>query len=289
MAATAMSDEPDASQEIASGDLASLRWAFGWQEDWYRGHYPDIDAACRRGQFADGFQHFLRYGLREGRFPSADAARTAARSGRRPSWHHRLGHFLVPLDWPVRGEPATEFVTRLTNGFFDAFLAGPVIIDVGYRGGDAAAVPILPHAVGIDIGDPGYDGIHLPFGDATVNSIFASHVLEHIDEYRAAICEWHRNLKPGGFIVCIVPHQFLYEKRRELPSRWNADHRRFYTPASLLREFEESLLPNTYRIRHLRDNDTGYLYAIGPERHATGCYEIELVIEKIAAPEWELC
>ena len=45
---------------------------------------------------------------------------------------------------------------------------------------------------------------------------------------------------------------------------------------------------NTYRIRHLRDNDQNYRYTIGPEAHAAGGYEIELVVEKIERPEWDL-
>jgi len=49
-----------------------------------------------------------------------------------------------------------------------------------------------------------------------------------------------------------------------------------------------SLRPNTYRVRHLRDNDDGYSYGIGPEMHAGGGYEIELVVQKIAPPAWEL-
>jgi hypothetical protein len=56
----------------------------------------------------------------------------------------------------------------------------------------------------------------------------------------------------------------------------------------LLREFEASLPPNGYRVRHLADNDLGYLYQIGTEQHAAGCYEIELVVEKITAPGWDL-
>ena len=85
-----------------------------------------------------------------------------------------------------------------------------------------------------------------------------------------------------------MPHQCLYEKKAAPPSRWNEDHKRFYTPGSLLAEFEESLPPNGYRIRHLTDNDLGYLYDIGPEQHAAGCYEIELVIQKIRPPAWDL-
>jgi hypothetical protein len=64
---------------------------------------------------------------------------------------------------------------------------------------------------------------------------------------------------------------------------------RFYTPASLLRELEECLKPNSYRVRHLSDNDFGYAYGLTPDRHALGCYEIELVVEKIESPSWTLC
>jgi hypothetical protein len=36
------------------------------------------------------------------------------------------------------------------------------------------------------------------------------------------------------------------------------------------------------------DNDLGYDYASIWSTHPYGCYEIELVIEKIAPPNWEL-
>ena len=63
---------------------------------------------------------------------------------------------------------------------------------------------------------------------------------------------------------------------------------RFYTPACLLCDFEAVLEPNSYRVRHLADNDCGYDYAIDPGAHSAGCYEIELVVEKIAEPSWRL-
>ena len=58
------------------------------------------------------------------------------------------------------------------------------------------------------------------------------------------------------------------------------------TPASLLAEFEMALRPNSYRVRHLLDNDDGYRYDADPNGHPWGCYEIELVVEKIAEPSW---
>jgi len=271
---------------LYANDGQSLRQLLGWDEIWYRQRYPDVNAACEHGVFAGGFHHYLCFGRSEGRFPSA-----AAEAGQTNAFLSRdfsVGTFSVPLNWPVKGEPASTFLLKLTNGFFERFMSGPVILDIGFKGGDAEAVPILPHATGVDLDYPGYDGLCLPFGDGSVDTVFASHVLEHIPDYCAVIRDWFRTLQVGGFIVCIVPHQFLYEKKRELPSRWNSDHKRFYTPASLLREFEESLPPNGYRVRHLMDDDLGYRYEIGPERHAAGCYEIELVVEKIKAPDWNL-
>ena len=98
----------------------------------------------------------------------------------------------------------------------------------------------------------------------------------------APALEWFRVVRVGGFIVLTVPHHYLYEKKHCLPSRWNADHKRFYTPASLLMDVESALESNTYRVRSLLDNDTGFNYSINSLEHSVGCYEIELVIEKIA-------
>ncbi len=199
-----------------------------------------------------------------------------------------VGRFEVPEDWPVKGEAGRTFNDKLKNGFFSTYMAGEVTIDVGYRGAFEDAVPILPHAIGVDLDYPEYDGKRLPFADESIDTVYSSHMLEHVTDFRATICDWHRVVRCGGFIVCVVPHQFLYEKRTSLPSSWNADHNRFYTPASLLREFEASLRPNTYRVRHLRDNDEGFTYDIGPEEHSGGGYEIELVVQKIAPPRWDL-
>lgn len=276
---------------MAGNGFLRQKQLLGWNEAWYLLRYPDVREAIQRGDWGgDPFLHYLWHGRSEGRFRSLAAERQAADGITADHRTVELGGFPVPFDWPVKGEPAKTFVSRLTEGFFASFLAGPIIVDIGYQGGNTEAVPILPHAIGVDLDYPGYDGTHLPFADASVDTVFASHVLEHVADYRGVIRDWFRTLPIGGFIVCIVPHQFLYEKRRNLPSRWNGDHKRFYTPASLLCEFEESLAVNTYRVRHLRDNDLGYLYdRIGPQQHADGCYEIELVIERIEPPAWDLC
>jgi SAM-dependent methyltransferase len=189
----------------------------------------------------------------------------------------------------VVGEEIRKSIdAKRQSGFLSRYLSGDKILDIGYRGYVSDVVPVVPQAIGVELDYPGYDGRTLPFGDNTQDAIFASHCLEHIADFISTLREWHRVLRVGGFMVIAVPHQFLYEKRTGPPSRWNADHKRFYTPASLLAEVESALRPNTYRVRHLIDNDAGFDYSIAPDRHSAGCYEVELVLEKIEAPSWTL-
>jgi hypothetical protein len=271
---------------------ANLLLPFDWDEEWYLRRYPDIAEALAQGRLGDPLRHYLDCGYREGRFSSAASEQRAqawpGQEGNSGRNEVRLGLFSIPLDWPVQGEPRKTFLLRLLNNFFEKYLSGPVILDIGYQGGYPDAVPLFPHAVGIDLAYPGYDGARLPFGNGTVDAVFASHMLEHVSDPKIVIRDWFRVLRVGGFIVCVVPHQFLYERRKNLPSQWNSEHLRFYTPASLLTEFEETLEPNSYRIRHLADNDLGYAYNLGSDCHPSGCYEIELVVEKIEPPPWGL-
>ena len=179
-----------------------------------------------------------------------------------------------------------SYARRVRNGFMQAYFSGPAIIDIGYRGGDPDAVPITESAIGVELDYPGYDGVRLPVPDASQDTVLAAHVLEHILDYKPVLREWLRVLKLGGFLVVMVPHRDLYERKADLPSRWNGDHKRLYTPASLMREIEDALPVNGYRVRHLADNDHGFDYARPPSEPPAGAYEIELVLQKIAPPAW---
>jgi SAM-dependent methyltransferase len=203
-------------------------------------------------------------------------------------------------------ETAKTFEDKLDNGFWARFASGKKILEIGYDGGQGC-VPFLPHAIGVDKNYPGYDGITLPFDSLSQDTVYASHVYEHISDYRSAIREWYRVLKIGGFLIICVPHVWFYEKKADLPSNWNNDHKRFYAPGHLLMEVFESLPHLGYRVRHCVDNDKdwgdgwtsnpvpeftghnkrgGASYSAGNMSHSTGCYEIELVLEKTTAPPW---
>jgi SAM-dependent methyltransferase len=175
---------------------------------------------------------------------------------------------------------------RAREGFFGAYLSGSAILDIGFRGGVPDALPVVDHAIGIELDFPGYDGTHLPFQTESQDAVFVSHCLEHIVNYREVLAEWYRVLKVGGYLIIIVPHRHLYERKATLPSRFNPDHKRFYTSGSLLAEVEEVLPVSGFRVRSLREIDTGFDYSVPPDQHAKGCYDIEVVIQRLKTPVW---
>ncbi len=63
----------------------------------------------------------------------------------------------------------------------------------------------------------------LPFPDASWDCVYASHVLEHVTDDRAAIAEIRRVLRPGG--IAILPVPIVAEKTIEYPEpnphEWN--------------------------------------------------------------------
>jgi SAM-dependent methyltransferase len=223
-----------------------------------------------------------------------DDARFLGLMLRRLSWEERTLRRPPELsgerERAVGRESRKSFAAKIDSGFWARFITGPAVLDIGFQGGAApgSVVPIMPGAIGVELDYPGYDGRILPFADGSQDAVYSSHCLEHIPDSIKAIQEWHRVLKVGGHIITAVPSAHLYERKRRVPSYWNWDHRRTYTPAGLLAEFEAALAPNSYRVRHLAENDAGYQYDLPPNVHPEGCYEIELVVEKIAPPGWPL-
>ncbi|GGE85141.1 DUF4214 domain-containing protein [Sphingomonas prati] len=245
----------------------------------------------------DGFCEALRRGTKQADVLNTFLEGAEFREGERTRCETFLADWIVngnssgrfPLDYQPPGEAGRSYRQRVRSGFLDRYCNNGIVLDVGYSGYDNPSnLAALPEAIGVDLNYPGYDGTRLPFDDGSIGTVFSSHCLEHISEDLAVIRDWHRVLKVGGFIVCMVPHMALYEKRSTLPSAFNEDHKRMYTSASLVASFEQALTVNSFRIRHLRENDTDFDYAIGPDQHSDGAYEIELVIEKIAQPGWAL-
>lgn len=131
------------------------------------------------------------------------------------------------------------------------------------------------------------DRASLGFNAADAESqafIFAPDILQDQPDYRGLLQSWFGMLRIGGRLAIRVPHAFLCERELALPSRTHAQRRRLYSPATLASEVEEALVPNSYRIRLLCDDDAGYDYALEQER--VGAQSILMVLERIASPAW---
>lgn len=157
-------------------------------------------------------------------------------------------------------------------------------------------------AVGIDIGC-GDDPVHDTYrkwdyiygdGDATLmegvpdqgfDVVLSSHCLEHLDDPVLALQNWYRILRYDGFLIVNVPHRMLYEKRDELPSKWNHDHKHFWLPdiheppcTRGLRQTIKEAIPEAI-IHHIKVLDEGF-QSNGMNNHSSGEFSIEAVIRK---------
>lgn len=188
-------------------------------------------------------------------------------------------------------ETAKARARRLAAGWFDRFCP--------------------PHLSGLDVGCRD-DAVHPTFrrwdqiygdGDATFlegvpdgpfATVYASHVLEHLDDPVTALRNWWRALAPGGHLCVTVPDWLTYEGANPAPvSWWNQGHRTYWRPAARapgdgphvrgLRETLAAAVP---------DGELVWFREAGPDCtpatatvHATGEYSIEAVLRKpTAAP-----
>ena len=50
-----------------------------------------------------------------------------------------------------------------------------------------------------------FDGSHLPVAAGSVDVVFTSHVMEHVEDFESLLAEMERVLRPGGFAVHVLP------------------------------------------------------------------------------------
>lgn len=125
--------------------------------------------------------------------------------------------------------------------------------------------------------------------DETFFTVYASHVLEHLDHPITALREWWRVLHPGGNMIILVPEVSLYEGQDFLPSRWNPDHRSYWVKDYVkdgkpphhrgLRQVIEQALGSGDNIISLLELSEDHYY---PDKlvHPKGEYSVEAVIHK---------
>ncbi len=96
-------------------------------------------------------------------------------------------------------------------------------LDVG-----AGVFKILPHAISIDNCNHEMFGHNIKpdvrvetaerlpmFASQGMDFVFSSHLLEHIEDYKATLKEWWRVLKLGGHLALYLPHKSFYPNKGE--------------------------------------------------------------------------
>ncbi len=149
-----------------------------------------------------------------------------------------------------------------TEEFFSLYFAGRVI-DIGC--GDDL---VVPHAEPFDQPDGNAERI-LEYREAnSYDCVHSSHCLEHMTDPTAALSQWWALVKPGGYMVVVVPDEELYEQG-VFPSLFNPGHKVTFRlsqfPALTERSFAIDQmvreLPNAVMLSAERQ-DTGYDYTL---------------------------
>ena len=127
--------------------------------------------------------------------------------------------------------PKRSSVQALAEDFIPALLAarpGATVVDLGCGRGDSveafrAADPNV-RWIGVEVGDSEYetradvelrvfDGVSLPFEDASVDIVFSKQVLEHVERPHELIPDVARVLRPGGRFAGSTSHLEPYHGR----------------------------------------------------------------------------
>lgn len=76
------------------------------------------------------------------------------------------------------------------------------------------------------------EGEQLDFKDKSLDYVFSSHFLEHVVDYKAALKEWWRVIRPGGHLVLYLPHKEFYPNIGKEGS--NPDHKHDFLPEDII-------------------------------------------------------
>lgn len=123
--------------------------------------------------------------------------------------------------------------------FKHRYLSGRVI-DIGC-GSDL----VVPHAVPFDLAQGNAQMILNYFNPESFDCVHSSHCLEHMKNVEVALRSWWALVRPGGYLIVVVPDEDLYEQGA-WPSLFNRDHE-----ATFRLRKSESWSPVSYDIEAL--------------------------------------
>jgi ADP-heptose:LPS heptosyltransferase/SAM-dependent methyltransferase len=127
---------------------------------------------------------------------------------------------------------------------------------------------VVPDAANLD------DSIQAGSCDA----VFSSHLLEHIEDWRAALASWWRCIKVGGHLVLYLPHRDLYPNIGQPGA--NPDHKHDFVPDDILAHFHDDHWAD-------RSDRTAYDVIVCEERAAGTEYSFLVVIRKVTEEQFK--
>ncbi len=105
----------------------------------------------------------------------------------------------------------------------------------------------FPHFIGVDNGHHwGMKGVDVPvktcedlsiFAGHSMDFVFSSHLLEHIEDTAGALKEWWRVLRVGGYLILYLPHKEYYPNVGQPGA--NPDHKHDFLPADIVSHMEK--------------------------------------------------
>ena len=142
------------------------------------------------------------------------------------------------------------------NSFYSRYMNDSVL-DIGC-GPDL----VVPQATPFDQEDGDANEILRYFKPESFSCVHSSHCLEHMKDPRKSISDWWTLVKPGGYLVTVVPDEELYEQGY-WPSLFNTDHKSMFRVAGVSEHPEVSfnvkdligLLPGATLVSVQRQNE----------------------------------
>lgn len=112
-------------------------------------------------------------------------------------------------------------------------------LDIG-----AGDFKVLPHVISVDNMNHAQFGFTVRpdimaeasdlsmFADQSMDFVYSSHTLEHVEDYKAALREWFRVVKVDGYLVLYLPHKDFYPNIGEKGA--NPDHKHDFLPQDVI-------------------------------------------------------
>ncbi len=166
--------------------------------------------------------------------------------------------------------------------------------------------------VNLDVVDYGGNRIHdlnkfpYPYEENSFDEVYASHILEHLDNFHDYITEIYRILKPGGILIVYAPfflntkyfgepdhkipfsirtfdnYEYIGNRKLKFYEKWKLDHRTNYEGKAQFEVLEKKFITSHFSILKWMD----FIVNLEPviyERFFAGIFSPEEVYFKLKA------